>query len=303
MKYRNQQLSIRLLRPGITKKSAPSRPPKRVDVILQRLAWSSQIVLVLAGILGYVLTVRPVHQKQLLDEQIAERTMALKAASETLQSLQSEASQLRSENSRLGTEASQTYDQLKSKLSLELLSIPYECAVSTNEAPRTANEVPNCVTKFVQRKIAEGLRADDREVMYSIVKAHSPQMVSSSAEVTRRFAAKARQLVLDIAKTKADLDQTTPGIRAEILKLRTARANGKPVEPDSPTGRIIIRAEEDQKAYDNYADRQSTLYTRLNKLENEKIFFDVDLNRAHQDALTKISSQILDDFRKNARKP
>ena len=48
-------------------------PPKRVDTYLQRLAWSSQIILVVAGVFGYLLTVRPVHQKQLLDEQIAEQ--------------------------------------------------------------------------------------------------------------------------------------------------------------------------------------------------------------------------------------
>lgn len=298
-----KQPSVRFLRTGNTTKSEPPRSPRWADVILQRLAWSSQIVLVLAGVLGYIFTVRPVHQKQLLDEQIAERTIALKTASETLNSLQSEAERLRSENSRLGTEAKQTYEQLRSKLSLEIVSIPYECAVSTKGAPRTAKEVPDCVMQFAQSRIAKELRPNDREALYSAIKGHSNQMISSSAEVTRRFAAKTRQLTADIEKTKSDLENSTPEIRAEIHRLRIARANGRPVEPDPPTGRIIIRAEEDQRAYDNYFERRSTLINRLNQLNHEKIFFEYDLGRAYRDALEKSASEILDDFRKSIRNP
>src|SRR4051794_33757139 len=102
---------VRFLLSGQSGKPELPRPPKRADRILQRLAWLSQIALVVAGILGYIFTVRPVHQKQLLDEQIAERTISLKAATVTLENLQSEAARLRTENSKLGTEAKETYEQ------------------------------------------------------------------------------------------------------------------------------------------------------------------------------------------------
>jgi len=82
-------------------------------------------VLVLAAVLGYFYTVRPVHQKQLLDEQIAERTIALKSATAMLENLQTEAEKLRTENAILGTEAKETYEQLRSNLALKLIQTPY----------------------------------------------------------------------------------------------------------------------------------------------------------------------------------
>jgi hypothetical protein len=58
------------------------RPPdiskeKRVDVVLKRVAQISQIVLVMAAIGGYFYSVAPIHQKQLLDERIAEQRLEL----------------------------------------------------------------------------------------------------------------------------------------------------------------------------------------------------------------------------------
>jgi hypothetical protein len=227
---------VRFTQSGQSGKPELPRPPKRVDSILQRLAWSSQIALVFAGILGYIFTVRPVHQKQLLDEQIAERTISLKAATVTLENLQSEAARLRTENSKLGTEAKETYEQLWSNLSLKLISIPNTCAVQLNSTPRNPSDVPACVMKFAKESIAPGLRPKDRAILFAIIEHHSAQMITSSADVTRRFAAKARQLDKDLKKAKSDFENTEPEIRAEILRLRTARAGGKTVEPDLRRG-------------------------------------------------------------------
>lgn len=279
------------------------RSPKRADIILQRLAWLSQIALVFAAILGYIFTVRPVHQKQLLDEQIAERTISLKAATVTLENLQSEAARLRTENSKLGTEAKETYDQLRSNLSFKLISIPDTCAVKRDSTPRNASDVPACVMKFAKESIAPGLRPEDRAILVATIEHHRAEMITSSANVTRRFATKARQLDNDLKKAKFDFENAEPDLRAEILRLRTARAGGKTVEPDPSTGRIIIRADEDQRAYDNYVTRRAQLIDQINDLNRDKVFFDVDFESAYRDALAKVSSQIFDEFRSKTRKP
>ena len=83
--------------------------------------------------------------------------------------------------------------------------------------------------------------------------------------------------------------------------LRVARAGGRTVEPDPPAGRIIIRAEEDQRAFDDYVAKRAKLEDRSFELNNNKVFFDVDLASAYRDALGKISEKILDEFRRRVR--
>ena len=51
----------------------------RTDVVLQRLANASQLALVLLAVFGYFYTVLPVYQKSLLDEDIAKKTLELRA--------------------------------------------------------------------------------------------------------------------------------------------------------------------------------------------------------------------------------
>ena len=293
---------VRVPMSGPSTKPELPHPPKRSDIILQRLAWLSQIALVFAAILGYIFTVRPVHQKHLLDEQIAARTISLQAATTTLENLQSEAARLRTENSKLGTEARETYEQLRSNISLELISIPDACAVRPSITPRNSNEIPACAMNFAKVRIAPSLRPDDRAILFETIERHSTQMIASNANVTKRFAAKARQLDNNLKKAKSDLENADPEVRAEILKLRIARAGGKTVEPDPPTGRIIVREEEDRTAYDNYATRHAQLNDRVFDLTREKIFFDSDLALAYRDALAKISSEILEEFRNKTRK-
>lgn len=278
---------------------------KRVDTFLQRLAWSSQIILVVAGVFGYLFTVRPVHQKQLLDEQIAERTISLKAATSDLQRLQAEGARLQAANEQLvrdatssRNEAAQAYEKLRSNLALELLSIPSECAVSELVTPKVPAEVPKCVERFVDRAIAQQLRPADRERLRTILSENRERMVASSLSVDKRFSARSQQLKKDIAQTKADLANAEADVRAEIHRLRVSRSAGRTVVPDPPTERIIIRAPEDQDAYDNYVSRHASLINKHNKLVRDEAFLDVDRQRAQIDALNKVASDIYNSFRK-----
>lgn len=293
-------IGVRKLRRN--RKEAP--PSKRVDTFLQRLAWSSQIILVVAGVFGYLLTVRPVHQKQLLDEQIAERTISLKAATADLQKLQAEGAQLQAANEQLARdatsyrdEAAQAYEKLRSNLALELLSIPGECSVRDSATPKIPAEIPRCVEQFVDRKIAQQLRPADRELLRTILSEYSARMVASSLNASKTFSVKSQQLKKDLAQTKADLANAETDVRAEIHRLRVSRSAGRTIEPDPPTGKIIIRGPEDQEAYDNYVSRRAGLVDKLNKLALDEALFGFDRGRVQYDALAKVASDIHDSFR------
>lgn len=299
-------IGVRRLRRN--QKEAP--PSKRVDTFLQRLAWSSQIILVVAGVFGYLFTVRPVHQKQLLDEQIAERTISLKAATSDLQKLQAEGARLQAANEQLErdatsskNEAVQAYEKLRSNLALELLSIPGECSVRDSVIPKIPAEIPRCVEQFVDRKIAQQLRPTDRELLRTILSEYTARMVASSSNAGKRFSVRSQQLKKDLEQTKADLANAEADVRAEIHRLRVSRSVGRTVELDPPTGKIIIRAPEDQQAYDNYVSRRAGLVDKINKLAHDEAFFELDRERAHYDALAKVASDIHDSFRNRAKQP
>lgn len=287
-----------------------ARPSKRVDTFLQRLAWSSQIILVVAGVFGYFLTVRPVHQKQLLDEQIAERTISLKAATSDLQKLQAEGARLQAANEQLArdatsskNEAAQVYEELRSNLALKLLSIPGECTVRDSVTPKIPAEIPRCVEQFVDREIAQQLRPADRELLRTILSEHTASMVASSVNAGRKFSVRSQQLKKDLAQTKADLANAETDVRAEIHRLRVSRSAGRTVEPDPSTGKIILRAPEDQQAFENYVFRRAGLVDKHNKLLHDKAFFEFDRERAHSDALAKVASDMYDSFRNRAKQP
>jgi hypothetical protein len=65
---------------------ADGKPRSKFDTWLQRSAQIAQITLVIAAIAGYFYSVRPIHQKQRLDEEIALRTSELAAVRSRVQS-------------------------------------------------------------------------------------------------------------------------------------------------------------------------------------------------------------------------
>lgn len=65
---------------------ADGKPRSKFDTWLQRCAQIAQITLVIAAIAGYFYSVRPIHQKQRLDEEIAQSAADLAAVQLRLQS-------------------------------------------------------------------------------------------------------------------------------------------------------------------------------------------------------------------------
>lgn len=70
---------MRVLHRNITKKRAVEKKPK-IDLYLSRLSHLSQVGLLVIAVIGYFYTVVPLYQKSLLDEQIAQKELELKAS-------------------------------------------------------------------------------------------------------------------------------------------------------------------------------------------------------------------------------
>ena len=66
----------------------------RLDLYLTRASHGAQIVLVIVAVFGYIYTVLPIYQKELLSEEIARRTIQLEGVREQLKSAESERSEL-----------------------------------------------------------------------------------------------------------------------------------------------------------------------------------------------------------------
>jgi hypothetical protein len=122
-----------------------------LDIGLQRAVWMVQVLLFPLAIIGYIFTVRPVYQKQLLDEQIAERTVLLRQVSNSVEKLQSEQARLSTENATLAKDAAFAYNSLRNNLVRTLPSIAVNCAYG----PELINgKLFTCVQKAVGLDIA-----------------------------------------------------------------------------------------------------------------------------------------------------
>ncbi len=74
------------------------------DRYLQNLAHISQIILVIGALFGYFYTVRPIHQKDLLDEQNAQKQIELGRKERELRELEKQKTVTAQENSELRSE-------------------------------------------------------------------------------------------------------------------------------------------------------------------------------------------------------
>jgi len=91
-----------------------------IDVWLARLSHVAQIILVLGALFGYFYTVRPLHQKELLDEEIADKTMKLQTLQKEMEQarVQQESAnrvmrELKQERESLGRDIALQQDRLK----------------------------------------------------------------------------------------------------------------------------------------------------------------------------------------------
>jgi hypothetical protein len=180
----------------------------RTDVALQRLSNASQVGLLLLAVFGYFYTVLPVYQKALLDEDIAKKTLELRAMenrlSQTeallsgreaeLKALTTRVDELRATadaaRQRLGQAQAEVgklkgavesqYSQLRPRLLLDFQSL-----ARSQCGEKAARDVPfsHCVeSKVLTSPVLAALAGADRVLIATIVRGRGPTIDTALSE-------------------------------------------------------------------------------------------------------------------------
>ena len=117
---------------GAVVESNAAKTKALADVWLQRCAWCAQILVLGTAIAGYFLTVRPIYQKQLLDEQLAEKSVQLRDSTTAVENSRREQLALQASNESLSKRVERIYEDSKIKLLVDLIDrVPVECSFLT----------------------------------------------------------------------------------------------------------------------------------------------------------------------------
>jgi hypothetical protein len=272
-------------------------PDKRtwLDVILDRGAKIAQIVLVPAGIAGYFLTVQPIHQKERLDEQIAERTKALERANATLDQLTAEAKRLGQENTRLVSESDLVYRQLRSNLAVELFSVGTFCIPKTDAAHYDGKETPECVLSYARDHVTKYLRPLDQVKLTETLESHRQDFANLPRAAAEKLTAKAKQANQSLGKVSTDEKRNQSEFEAEIRRLR--QLSGLPAFTLNSKGPIELAGPEETNAYLKFDRARIALIYRRYELELAKGSLDLEFWSAHSAVLRDIMKKVVDEFR------
>jgi len=188
---------------------AHGTPPNgRIDVALQRLSHASQLGLLLLAIFGYFYTVLPIYQKSLLDEEIAKKTLELRAMENRLAQTEAQLSgreaefkaltkrvdelrttadaarqklgQAQAEMGKLKGAVQSQYSELRPRLLRDFQSLARsECG------EKTLGETPfaECVErKVLSSPVLASLTASDRDILMRVVRSKGTAVDAALAD-------------------------------------------------------------------------------------------------------------------------
>lgn len=272
---------------GIANLSEAKKP--KIDVYLQRAAWIAQITLFIVAIFGYFLTVRPVYQKQLLDEQIAERTIKLRKAEINLNKLTLEEDRLKKENSHLAQEANINYQKLKHNLFGMLSSASFSCIYSLPVNISNGDKLYNCVSEYVKNNISNFLRAEDKALVDKTIEAYKieisqlPDKINLGKKQSFKDGGnKLANIKLAIKNNEKNFLSRINGLRKKENKIRIRNIK----ELGSLEGPM------EGNAYIDYRSARESLIFDLLEAEQNLIYLEGDLNSNISAELTKVLEEI-----------
>lgn len=168
------------------KKSRDLDTPRRgLDLWLLRGAHASQLLLLILGLFGYFYTVRPIHQKEILDEEIAQKRIELRDKEKDMrvlsENIKKKSSELDEKERALGvakseaysakSEARESYSELRMQLLNQFTNRVQDCA-----QPALTKKLDLAVLKACPKSmensagyLLEKLKANDRRVMLNEV--------------------------------------------------------------------------------------------------------------------------------------
>lgn len=204
------------------------------DLWLVRTAHLSQALLLLLGVFGYFYTVRPVYEKALLDEEIAQKTLQIRDQETRLAQLKKEASENAeiaalarkdAESAKVAVgkakqEARRNYTRLRSEYIAIAMNELRNCSTPFLRGEPDGAELKRCPAEVKQRVgyLFEVLDAADVKLLESLVR-------SQVAAAQPKYAALVEDFKQKIQKSTAE---------AEDLKRRMDQRKAQPHDPKMP---------------------------------------------------------------------
>lgn len=164
----------------------PKPKESSLDVWLQRASHLTQILLLALGVFGYFYTVRPIHQKEILDEEIAQKRIELREKEKEVrllaEDIQKKSGELEEKERALGAaksearsaknEARDSYSELRIQLLGQITNRVRDCA-----QPALKQRLDSAMLKACPKSIEdaasyllEKLKVSDRRVVLSEVR-------------------------------------------------------------------------------------------------------------------------------------
>jgi hypothetical protein len=230
-------------------KPSDAKPRSKFDTWLQRSAQIAQITLVIAAISGYFYSVRPIHQKQRLDEEIAEKTIELAAVQSRVHS---------------------TYSSLRKFVVFDFRRFVYAQCTGLLDIPKTnpyeahwvallKRDVSACILKEgADTHKLDNLATEDlallKAELQKIAERVSTLSTAANAEVAR-----VQQVPVD---TLAPAPTPQPGTYSAAIE-DLMRQSGRPVDPNSPSSRLTAALE---KVASQYMDDVGAELGKINEI-------------------------------------
>jgi hypothetical protein len=216
-------LVARLRRP----QEYPIGRDRRLDVWLQRAAHATQVLLLLLGVFGYFYTVRPIHQKEILDEEIAQKNIELRVKEKEMRSLldsikktqfelsqkESALSEARKETRIAKTEATKNYSELRVQLLGVITDGITQCANPVIDRGLRTEDYTNC-SSSVERSGAYHLgklKSEDRGVLLVEIRGAIQSIKPSFDSLMEKMRLRAEADQKELSKIREKMDLQSAG--------------------------------------------------------------------------------------------
>ena len=172
----------------VWRSSSVSPKPRALslDMWLQRAAHLTQVLLLGLGIFGYFYTVRPIHQKEILDEEIAQKRIELREKEKEMrmlaENIRKKSSELDDKDRALGvaksdarsakSEARESYSELRIQLLGQFTNRVKDCAQPALKQRLDSGVLKTCpkLLEDATGYLLEKLKMNDRQIFLNEVR-------------------------------------------------------------------------------------------------------------------------------------
>jgi hypothetical protein len=239
----------------------------RLDTILQRTAWVAQITLFIVAIFGYFITVRPVYQKQLLDEQIAETKVSLRDAKQRLDLVQTQEKKLREEYQKLNDEAGANYTVLRKNLQMKLVTSS-GCVYKNNSITIDGKKLFECIYMYVKEDIVRFLKPEDQQKIIKQLSIHKDEIINLPNQLEKANTKKGSRAKKRAAQLKSKIKSLEKNLIEAFNQFRSSgRDAGSPI--NSLDDIKDLKNNEEVNAYNKFRDENLDANLELLQVESE----------------------------------